>query len=118
MSKHKPINARPLINQKIREARKSKKLNQHQVAEKMGMLYDTYSKKERNGKITLDWLWEFCDAIQVSPSYFADVFGSVENPNEKLIFRTKETVVDRLYGKTSIEYIEPKPEIKKETEKC
>ena len=45
MSKHNSLGERPLINQKIREVRKAQKLTQPQVAQRMGMLYDTYSKK-------------------------------------------------------------------------
>ncbi len=115
MSKHKSISTRPLINQKIRDARKLKKLNQHQVAEKMGMLYDTYSKKERNGKITFDWLWEFCDAIQISPSFFADVFEDEPKPIQKFKFGTEPTVEDMLYGKTIPK--NPEPVVKDESEK-
>ncbi len=117
MSKHKPINERPLINQKIREARKLKKLNQHQVAEKMGMLYDTYSKKERKGKITFDWLVEFCNAIQISPSFFGDVFDNEPKPTQKFTFGTEPTVETILYGKTTTDNKEPEPVAKKETKK-
>ena len=115
MSKHKSISTRPLVNQKVREARKLKKLNQRQVAEKMGMLYDTYSKKERNGKITFDWLEEFCDAIQISPSFFADVFDCESKPIKGFTFETEPTVEDILYGKTGPK--NPEPVVKAESEK-
>lgn len=115
MSKHKSINERSLINQKICEARKLKKLNQYQAAEKMGMLYDTYSKKERNGKITVDWLLEFCDAIQISPSFFADIFAEEPKPLKDFKFGTEPTVEDILFGKTTPK--NPKPVVESKTQK-
>ncbi len=100
MSKHKSLGERPLINQKIREVRKAQKLTQPQVAQRMGMLYDTYSKKERCGKITIDWLLEFSDAVGVDPSVFADVLSTiVSDPTHKTFgFEQPSEVIKNLYG--------------------
>ena len=105
------------MNQKIREARKSKNLNQHQAAEKMGMLYDTYSKKERNGKITYDWLLKFCTALEISPSFFSDVFVDEPKTIQKFRFETEPTVETILYGKSSTDKKEFEPAVKAETKK-
>lgn len=100
MSKHKALNERPLINQKIREVRKAQKLTQPEVADRMGMLYDTYSKKERSGKITIDWLVEFSNAVGVSPAVFKDVLSTIETeePRKTFTFEQPSRVEELLYG--------------------
>lgn len=115
MSKHKSLGERPLINQKIREVRKAQKLTQPQVAQRMGMLYDTYSKKERCGKITIDWLVEFSNAVGVSPSVFKDVLSTIDNePSHKtFVFEQPSEVEKTLYGDDT--QTQPKAENQKQS---
>lgn len=115
MSSRKPISERPSINQIIRQARKDLKLNQAQVAEKMGMKVDTYSKKERFGNITIDWALEFANAVGVDPAIFSAVFEAPKpqtlnftpETGEVFTFKTRTDGIDRIYGK-------PKDDDKKE----
>lgn len=75
MSKQHPISERPIINQTVYYIRKGLHLSQEEAAEKMGMLHDTFSKKERYGNLTLTWATKFADCVGVDPSIFSCVFA-------------------------------------------
>ena len=119
MSKYKPASDRPLINQIIRKTRSELGLSQDEVAEKMGMKSDTYSKKERLGNITVEWAIEFANAVGVSPEIFKEVFNE-KKENEPLIFEPQngdkfnlnspKDFIDTIYGKAK-----PQQEKKKKT---
>ncbi len=53
------------INQRIANLRKASGLTQGQIAEKLGMNLNTYSKFERQGKITVDLLFRLSEVLEI-----------------------------------------------------
>ena len=107
---------RPKINQMIRLIRKQAGYDQAEAAEIMGMKYDTFAKKERNGNISIEWAIEFARKMGVSPTILKSVFdddtqNELENNTEwKMILdstntgltltaNTPENPLEKLYGK-------------------
>lgn len=125
MDKHDSNNNCPSANQMLKKIRSDLNLNQYDVAEKMGMLYDTYSKKERCGNITFDFAIKFSKVLGVDPYLFAQVLGDGENKdskaNEKILItppeaatvltvRDSSNIEEILYGNTQKPKEEPKPQ--------
>jgi Mg/Co/Ni transporter MgtE len=88
---------------------------QPEAAALMEMKYDTFAKKERNGKITVEWAIEFAKRIGRDPSVFKCVFdldpdenffGSdkwkklLKNPSQAMVLTAKspDDITERLYG--------------------
>ena len=105
----------PKANKKLHDIRKELKLSQYNVADKLGLLYDTYSKKERSGNITFAFAIEFSNALGVDPYRFADVLKDdkydipePENPFSSpkgTVLKANEpnSVIERFYGKNAEE---------------
>ncbi len=91
------------INKMIKKIRKDLKLTQADVAKKMNMKLDTYSKKERLGNITIDWAHEFAKAVGVNPAVFKSVFETENKLNftpvdgTKLIFNDPNDFWNKVY---------------------
>ena len=63
------------INQKIKRIRRSKNMSQVEIAKRLGMKSNTYSKYERTGKIRCDMLSKIAEILETDVSVFMNNFG-------------------------------------------
>lgn len=137
MSKHSPKSNRPRLNKVVERIRSDAGYTQPEAAALMEMKYDTFAKKERNGKITVEWAIEFAKRIGRDPSVFKCVFDLdpdenffdsdkwkklLKNPSQGMVLTAKipDDITERLYGtvKPDIENnIENDPSFEKQKSK-
>lgn len=79
-----PIDAE--AGQKLRDARAVANMSQEQLAEKSGITFQQIQKYERGkNRMSLSRLWQFCEILGLSPSYFFPEGG--KSQDGKLIAR-------------------------------
>lgn len=79
------------INQRIKRIRKSKNMTQIEIAKKLGMKPDTYSKFERVGKIRCDMLLKIAEILETDVSAF--LYNSSESANGLFIKDIHEKLI-------------------------
>lgn len=84
------------INQRIKRIRRSKKISQAEIAKRLGMKTDTYSKYERIGKISCDKLSRIAEILETDVSVF------MNNSCEGQVEATDGLIVKDVYEKLAI----------------
>ena len=79
------------INKRVNKVRKSKKLTQEDLAQKLGYKTSTYSQMERSGKIPCEMLVKIAEILETDVRYF--LYGEDYPNKEKIIIvRSKPRV--------------------------
>lgn len=92
------------FGEKIKTARKSKKLTQKQLADKIGAAHNSVSDWENNkNRPDPDTIELLCGVLEITPNYLLSASSDGFSPVEKMLIK-KYRLLD-LHGKKTVDYI-------------